>query len=284
VEWIDGDLSDPTTCDRLLRDQDVLIHLAWRGVPLASRSYATGLCEGLLQTAHLLDAARRQNDLRIVFASSGGTVYADRGDRSPHREEDVCLPTSAYAIQKLTAEHYLQLLCAEGRTSARILRIATGYGWVAEASAQQGFIGVAVVAAVARKPVRLIGDPENVRDFIHSDDIAKALILAATRPFAKGTAEVLNIGTGVGASVRQVVSLIKEELGQPVTVYQEHWETARNLPSYAVLDVTRARDVLGWTPSIALRDGIRRSLREIRGLAQNSVPLRQNVARQELAI
>ena len=261
VDWVDGDLSDPATCDRLLRDAEVLVHLAWRGVPLAGGGYAGGLEDGLLPTLHLLDAARRHPGLRIVFPSSGGTVYADCGERRPHHEDDPCLPTSPYAVQKLAAEHYLRVLCASGAASARILRVATAYGWLAAPGAQQGFIGIALSAALADEPIRLVGDPNNVRDYIHRDDIAEALLLAATRPQPAGTCEIANIGSGIGTSVRDVVALIERELGRPVATRQEHWDAARGLPGHAVLDIARARETLGWAPRIALPDGIRMGLR-----------------------
>ncbi len=127
VTWIEGDLSDPAVCDDLLREQDVLIHLAWRGVPLAAGSYVAGLGDALVPTLTLFDAVRRRPPLGIVFASSGGTVYAETGTRRPHRETDACAPASPYAIQKLAAEYYLQALCAGGAAAGRIWRVITAY-------------------------------------------------------------------------------------------------------------------------------------------------------------
>ena len=282
IEWIEGDIGDRSSCDRLLRDQDVLVHLAWRGVPLASSSYVSGLSDGLLPTLTLLDAVRERERMHIVFPSSGGTVYADRGDCRPHGEEDLCLPISPYAIQKLAAENYLRVLCAAGLASVTILRISTAYGWATTPGAQQGFIDIALFAASSNQPVRLIGNPDNVRDFVHRDDIANALLLAATQLPSAGTAEILNIGSGVGTSVREVVELVEQEIGRPVTIRQEHWATASGLPFHSVLDVSRARDLLGWTPSISLRDGIRMGFANLAGAIQVGVV--QVGARQDSAI
>lgn len=256
VEWVEGDLSDPLCCQRLVQDADVLVHMAWRGVPLATTDYAAGLSAGLLPTLGLLDVARQRPGLHIVFPSSGGTVYADLGERRPHREQDLCLPTSPYAIQKLAAEHYLQVLCASGRASARILRVSTAYGWLAAQGAQQGFVGIALASALAGQPVRLIGDPDNVRDFVHGEDVAGALLAAATRPMEQGRAEVINIGSGVGTSVREVVAMIERQIGRRVITRQEHWDVARGLPQHSVLDVGLAAEALGWSPRIALEHGI----------------------------
>jgi UDP-glucose 4-epimerase len=261
VDWVEGDLSDPLCCHRLVQDADVFVHMAWRGVPLATTDYAAGLSAGLLPTLGLLDVARQRPGLHIVFPSSGGTVYADRGEHRPHREDDLCLPISPYAIQKLAAEHYLQVLCASGKASARILRVSTAYGWLATEGAQQGFVGIALAAALSGQPVRIIGDPDNVRDFVHGEDVARALLAAATRPMEAGRAEVINVGSGVGTSVRDVVAMIERQLGRRVATRQEHWEVARGLPQHSVLDVGRAAELLGWSPRIPLEDGIAMVLR-----------------------
>lgn len=260
VESLEGDLADPAVADRLIEGQDVLVHLAWQGAPLVGVGYAAGLGDGLLPMLHLLDAVKRHGGLRIVFPSSGGTVYADRGDRRHHHEDDLCAPTSPYAIQKLAAEHYLSVLAATGAASARILRIATAYGWIASPGARQGFIGVAIAAALAGEPVRLVGNPNNVRDFIHRDDIAEALLRATLKPLAPGAVQVMNIGSGLGTSVREVIGLIEQQIGRPLQTRTEEWEAARGLPGHAVLDIARAQRILDWTPRIDLATGIRLTL------------------------
>jgi len=92
IEWVRGDLDDATVCQKLVSDQDVLVHLAWRGAPLAAGSFARGLREGLLPTARLLDAVAAHGQLRVIYASSGGTVYEDRTERCAYSEDAPCLP------------------------------------------------------------------------------------------------------------------------------------------------------------------------------------------------
>lgn len=261
VECVEGDLSDPIACDQFLRDQDVLIHLAWSGVPLTAGGFAANLLDGLLPTLQLLDAARRRGGLGIVFPSSGGTVYADTSRHRPHTEDDPCAPTSPYGVQKLAAEQYLRILCAGGANWARILRISNAYGWVARPEERQGFIGIALACVARDEPIRIIGDPRNIRDYVHRDDVARALLLAATCPSALGKAEVLNVGSATGTSVRDVIMLIEEEIGRSVQLREEYWEVANNLPGYSVLDIGRAASILGWEPRIGLREGIRQGLR-----------------------
>lgn len=264
IEWLDGDLSDAATCEHLVGDQDVLVHLAWRGAPLSNSGFAEGLVAGLLPSAQLLDAVARHGRLRVVYASSGGTVYEEGAKHRPHREEDPCLPKNPYGIMKLSVEHLLRILCLAGNCCATVLRISTAYGWPALPNAQQGFISIAIAAALGGKPIRLVGDPKNVRDFVHRDDVARALLIASQQEFVSGDFQIINIGSGVGTSVTDVIALIESLMSRKLATIQECSKEARGLPGYSVLDITRAREVLGWSPEIDLIAGIKRGLREER--------------------
>lgn len=128
--------------------------------------------------------------------------------------------------------------------------------------AQQGFISIAIAAALEGKPIRLLGDPDNIRDFVHRDDVATALLNAAMEKPISGDFKIINIGSGVGTSVREIVRLIELELGRKVETVHEYHKEALGLPAYSVLNISRARDLLGWTPQIDVRAGIRRGLKE----------------------
>jgi len=263
VEWVTGDLRDPGFCRSLVGDQDVLVHLAWRGAPLTAGTFAQGLRDGLLPTLNLFDAVAKHGHMRVVYPSSGGTVYEDLPDHRAHTEDDPCLPKNPYGIQKLSAEHYLRVLCASQACSASILRISTAYGWVAKSGDQQGFINLAIAAAVEGRPVRLVGDPDNVRDFVHRSDVAQALLLASLEKPQLGELKIVNIASGVGTSIREVLGLIEMELGRPITIKHEYPKESSGLPAFSVLDITRARDLLGWSPTIDLRTGIRSGIKEL---------------------
>lgn len=256
-EWMYGDLSSATDCERLVAGQDVIVHLAHTNAPLtADRDLVSDAQLNLIPTLNLLQAVQRAGHCpHLVFASSGGAVYAPPRDRHPLREDDPCLPAGAYGIQKLAAEHYVRLLGERGHLTACILRISTAYGWLIPPTRQQGFIGVALYQALRDEPVRILGSPNNVRDYIHIDDIVPAI--GAALGFRQGVTTV-NVGSGTGTSVREVVALIERVLGRRVRTQEEVRESARYLPDWSVLDVSRARAVLGWAPRIGLEEGIRR--------------------------
>jgi UDP-glucose 4-epimerase len=198
----------------------------------------------------------------VVYYSSGGAIYAPRAGGAPYRETDDCAPLSSYGIQKLTVEHYLRELAAKGHLTAAVLRVGNAYGQLLPVTRMQGLIGVAIHALFDGQPIRLFGNIENVRDYVHVEDVcrATALVLAPRGSFA-----VFNIGTGIGHSVRQVLELIEQTAG-----VKARYETAAaaaetaGLPEWSVLDIGKARSELGWRPQIALRDGIARMLAEHR--------------------
>jgi UDP-glucose 4-epimerase len=116
----------------------------------------------------------------------------------------------------------------------------------------QGLIGVAISCIVRGQPVRLFGDPENVRDYIHLDDLCEIAFRAATpsEPF-----RVVNVGTGIGHSVTDVLRIIQEYCGSPLRVERES-NRGQWLPDWVVLNTQEARKHFAWEPRIDLRSGV----------------------------
>jgi UDP-glucose 4-epimerase len=192
---------------------------------------------------------------QIVFASSGGAVYGVAASDLPFREDHACRPQSSYGIQKLMVEQFLRMGAEHGWFTATALRIGNPYGVLLPPERLQGFIGTAVAQLVAGDPIRVFGNPANVRDYVHLSDLARAIEMALV-PTAGY--EVFNIGSGTAYSVEGVLSLLEEMVGAPLTVQTERSEAADDLPSWVVLDVAKAGEVLGWAAEISLRDGLER--------------------------
>lgn len=191
----------------------------------------------------------------MVFASSGGALYAGLPRGTAATETSPVAPTSSYAIQKLAAESYLRIAADEGWLSATTLRIGNAYGSVLPPDRLQGFLGVTISRLAAGKPLRLIGDTGNVRDYVHLRDVCHAITLAA-----EGRSpgyQLFNIGSGRGTSIDELLSLLREVSGI-VPRIERHAESsaASRLPRWSVLDATKARAQLGWQVTISLRDGI----------------------------
>ncbi len=255
VTWLQGDLSSPRDAAVLVDGVDAIVHLAWTNTPLTSNAHLpSDASANLLPTLTLLEAVRASSACpQIVFASSGGAVYGPSDSDRPFREDHECRPASSYGIQKLTVEQFLRMGAEHGWFTATALRIGNPYGVPLPPERLQGFIGTAVAQLVAGDPIRVFGNQANVRDYLHLNDLSRAIeaTLAPRAPF-----DVFNIGSGTAFSVRDVLDLLEELVGSPLARQVETSEAADDLPSWVVLDVGKARDVLGWVAEIDLRDGL----------------------------
>lgn len=262
THWMQGDLSDQATCRTFIKDLDVLIHLAGASSPLTTGpTLAADLCANLIPTLNLIQAAReRGKSLHIIFASSGGQIYGRGEPRSPWREVDECRPVSAYGAHKLTAEHYLRILGDEGSISCTILRIGNVYGEALPPDRMQGFIGTAIHELQHQRPVRLIGDSANIRDYVHLDDICSALDWACGRT-GLGV-EIFNVGTGRGQSVDQLLSLLQQNWPTPFSLTRPPFHAnSRSLIPWNVLDPQKSA-AAGWSAKINIEEGLIRMIHE----------------------
>jgi UDP-glucose 4-epimerase len=257
VEWMQGDLLSYGDCTRFVTDVDTIVHLAHTNTPLTSTNDLPGdAATNIVPTATLLQAIRDAGTApHLVYASTGGALYADDGRHEPFTEESPVEPATSYGIQKLTAEHYLRLGAAEGWFTATVLRIGNPYGILLPAERRQSFIGVALARLLERQPVQIFGDPRNVRDYVHLDDVMR-MVERSVRG-ARGWT-VYNVGSGEGHSVLDVLELLQAYVGVEADVrYEAESPDARRLPPWVVLDVGKAERELGWVPEIAFAAGLR---------------------------
>lgn len=266
VEFMLGDLERPSDCASFVHDLDAILHFAHTNSPLTSETDWTRDTElNLLPTLNLLTAiAHAGRRPHVVFPSSGGAVYGVVRERTPFREDQSCQPENSYGIQKLTAEHYLRIMAERDMLSAVTLRIGNAYGWILAPDRLQGFVGTAVHRVLHGLPIRILGDPENVRDYVHVDDVCDALLRALEM---RTRYEVFNIGTGVGTSVTRILRMLEDLSGHALTVRVEHMPGAERLPPWCVLDCTRAATQLGWRARIPLAHGLRQMLDAARAAA-----------------
>lgn len=213
--------------------------------------------ENTLGTLALLDYACEAQVARMVFCSSGGTVYGPT-DCDPISEATPTNPISAYGISKLSCEKYLRLYDAgsasgvgNGILTTIALRVANPYGAGQNISKAQGALTTFCHRAVQGEMIEIWGDGKVERDYIDVRDVARAL-LAAARASASGTE--VNIGSGRGTSLNELISVISQHLGRmPQVSYHpaRSFDVPRN-----VLDITKAATLLGWRPEISLEDGV----------------------------
>lgn len=195
-------------------------------------------------THTLLDAARDAGVKRIVFSSSAA-VYGD-SQSMPLSESDPVKPMSPYALHKYMGESMCALWSRIYSLETVSLRYFNVYGPAYDPDGPYGLVvGKFISQKKAGVPLTIAGDGLHTRDYIHVHDVARANITAAFS--AAGSGEVFNIGTGVETSVRRIAEIIG---GETVTI------EPRLEPARACADISRAQDVLGWSPDIKIEEGI----------------------------
>lgn len=264
TEVVHGDLLSLKDCERFAQGLDLIVYLAHRNTPVNSDldrpNDALLNMIPLLNLLHAIEAANTKPHL--IYFSSGGAVYGRGTERIPFRETDPCQPLSSYGIQKLAAEHYLRLAAEKGHLTCTVLRVGNAYGTLLPNQRMQGLIGVAINQVLHKNPVRVFGSLDNIRDYVHLDDIC-TIVEKVARP--KEPFTIVNIGSGRGYSVADVLRNIQSCIDSPLEVDMiPDSECGRWLTDWVVLDITKASTEFGWAPLVDLRDAIRAMVSDCR--------------------
>ena len=251
-----GDVGDRPKLWTLLQDIDCVYHLAARVRVSESVLYPRQYNEvNVGGTVSVMEAMRDAGVHRVVFTSSGA-VYGDQG-KQPVTEDCRPNPQSPYAVSKLAAEYYVRTIGALWGIETVILRVFNAYGPgqhlppshppVIPRFLQQAQQGGSLV---------VFGGGGQTRDFVYVDDVVEALIAGATAPNVDR--RVINVGTGCETSINGLASLVGRIVGQRIDVLHSPAESGGVARLCA--DVTDARRLLGYTPEVALSDGLRLTL------------------------
>ncbi len=252
LDWVEGDFGDHQLVEQAVSDVDVIFHLICTTLPKTSNDDpAYDVMSNVVPTLRLLEKARTTGVKKIIFFSSGGTVYGVP-ETLPIAEDHPTRPICAYGIHKLSIEKYLHLYHVLHGVDYAIVRIANPYGANQSVDRGQGAIAVFLHKMFAGEPVEVWGDGSVVRDYIHVDDVVEAVVRLIAY---KGTHKIFNIGSGRGLSINEIIAIITKALRhRPMIRYQPG--RALDVPAN-VLDVRRAEQELGWHPKISFEEGIR---------------------------
>jgi UDP-glucose 4-epimerase len=259
VEWLAGDFAQLADLKKALKDASAVVHLAWSTRPKSSNDAPIlDVQSNVVATLQLLEEMRAQGIQKILFASSGGTVYGPP-IRTPIDEDHPNNPTTSYGITKLTVEKYLLLARDLYGLRPVILRMANPYGERQRVEGAQGVVAAFLERALAGQAIEIWGDGTVIRDFLHVDDVSRACSAALAYP---GEASIFNIGSGAGTSLNALVHLLSELLNTKLEVIHQ---PARNFDVKSnVLCCRRAREELKWQPSIGMAEGLGRTLAWLR--------------------
>jgi UDP-glucose 4-epimerase len=252
LEWQEGDFGNSQDIQRALEDVDTVFHLVSTTQPQSSNDDPSfDVSSNLLATLNLLELLREKKATTLVFVSSGGTVYG-RPQHTPITETHPTEPTCSYGIVKLAIEKYLALYHLLHGLDYRVLRLANPYGPGQEANRAQGVVGTFLSRVVQDEPIEVWGDGSVVRDYLYISDTISAMLQVAGY---QGAERIFNIGSGGGHSVREIIAAIEQVTGKKA---QARYTAARKFDvPVSVLDITRARNELGWQPKIDLNAGLR---------------------------
>jgi len=207
----------------------------------------------ILGTISLLEAARDGGVKRVVYASTGGAVYGEPSS-IPVREDHPVNPICHYGISKHTVEHYLFLYRHLYGLDYVVLRYPNVYGPRQNPHGEAGVTAIFSLAYLENRRPRINGDGEQLRDYVHVRDIARANLLAMDTGNHRISGRIFNIGWGRGRSVKELDSLIRRFVGTDLLP-----EQGPALPEEILkisLDAGLAAEVLGWKPSISFEDGL----------------------------
>ena len=248
---VEGDINDLDVAN-LLENADVVFHLAGQPGVRASwgEEFDIYLRENVLTTQKLLEAARALSVERFVLASSS-SVYG-QAERFPTREADAPRPVSPYGVTKLAAEHLSHLYHTAFDVPVVMLRYFTVFG--PRQRPDMAFSRF-VAAALEDRPLAIIGDGGQGRDFTYVADAVAATIAAGDR----GTpGAIYNIAGGCQATVLEVVETLEKLVGRPLA--REHLPPVPGDPRRTGADVSAARADLAYAPSTGLEAGLSRQL------------------------
>jgi len=256
VQWSELELNDPKTIQNFLKDLDAVIYLAHEGGPNIVKNWQDESDQNLLPIRNFVEALRslnRPTPMKVIYFSSGGAIYGKAPSHTPWIEESALSPVSPYGVLKQTCENILRLASLERVCDCIGLRVSNPYGNRFVHQKSQGIIDVAIAKLATDSPFSLYGSPGFVRDFIFIDDLTVAVEQCLAY---ETTYDVFNIGSGIGTSIGDTLTMVQKVFGKKLRV-DVIPSSPKIIPiDWSVLDVTKAKKMLHWSPQKTLEQGI----------------------------
>jgi UDP-glucose 4-epimerase len=261
LEIVDTDLAQNQRLHALVEATDYVFHLAAqvgnvKSIDAPVRDAGTNI----IGTVRLIEACRRASIRRMVYSSSSA-IFGE-AQKIPIAEDHPLRPASFYALSKLTGEHYVRLASGLLGLPAVCLRYFNVYGLPMEDSEYTGVISIFLRRLERGEPLTIYGDGQQVRDFVHVNDVVQANLRAALegRP-----GEVYNIGTGEGTTILQLADILAELIGRVPVIEFADFRPGEVRRSTA--DIAKARAEIGFCPTYSIRLGLADVIRTLGPLA-----------------
>lgn len=266
VTYFYGDFGNRGLLAEALEGIDMVFHLVCTTLPKTSNDdCAFDIQTNVVETIFMLEKCLEKKVKKVVFISSGGTVYG-KPQALPVKEDSPTEPECSYGITKLAIEKYLALFNHLHGLDYSIIRPSNPYGERQNPLGIQGAISVFLGKIARNEPIEIWGDGEIVRDYIYITDLVEGIYRAAT---LGTTSRVFNIGSGVGYSLKEIIEIIQKVTKRPIKVNY----TAKRLLDIPqiYLDNTRAKRELSWAPSTILEEGIGKAWDFVKSLENSRI-------------
>ena len=242
-------------------------HAAQNDVRRSNADPVSDAQHNIIGSIRLIQCCIEYGVKKVVYASSGGTVYGEP-IYLPVDEAHPIAPISPYGISKHTVEHYLFLASVNAGLNYTVLRYANIYGPRQHPHGGAGVIAIFAESMLRGKPPTIFGDGSSTRDYLFISDAVEANLLA----LSSGDREIYHVSSGEQISLNELFCRLKKTIGS-ITEHQEIFEmpTAYAEPRFGeihriALSPEKIQRDLGWTPQIALQDGLKQTVRYCRSL------------------
>jgi nucleoside-diphosphate-sugar epimerase len=271
VDFLEGDLADIAVASRAVRGIDYVLHqAAIPSVPRSVKDPLTSNHANITASLNLLVAARDAGVKRLVYAGSS-SVYGNT-PTLPKHEAMPSNPLSPYALQKLVAEQYAQMFTQLYGFETVTIRYFNVFGPRQDpGSPYSGVISLFATALLEGRRPTIYGDGEQTRDFTYVANVVDGVLRACDAPNAAG--EVINVATGGRISLNELLQVMNRIVGtslEPVYAAPRQGDVKDSQA-----DITKARTLLGYTPTVSLEEGLRRTLDWCRSEQTSSPASRQ---------
>lgn len=257
VEFVHGDMLDPRALETAVAGCTNVLHYGTTTIPKTSISDPDLDNQNLASVLRLLRACENARVEKIVYPSSGGTVYG-KPDRLPVPEDAPLRPSSPYAATKIAIEFQLAAAHRSRGQDYAVLRYGNPYGPRQDPAGRMGVVSVVFGLLRRGKAPTLYGDGSAVKDFFFATDAASAAVAA----LRSAEHHVFNAASGRGTSILELFEAMAKVVGRPFEP-----QRAAPLPGdepSCVLDVRRIHRELGWEPQVDLETGLRRTWEWVR--------------------
>lgn len=255
------DISDKKKIEKLFSENkfDIVNHHAAQidvRKSVADPSYDASI--NILGSLNILENAKKNGVKKVIFASSGGTIYGECGKKSPD-EKTTGAPISPYGITKFSLEFYLKFYSLLFGMKYTILRYANVYGPRQDPHGEAGVVAIFSSKMINNEELCIFGDGKQCRDYVFVGDVVRANVFALN----KGDNEIINIGTTKTTDVNELYKVMADITNYKLKAVYKPARPGEILRS--VLNNKKAAKVLGWKPEVKLKDGLEQTINYFKG-------------------